>query len=54
MHVFYPFSASFYPQLHHNGKGSIELFYPEEALLLAVQLHLLEGFVLGTLAIDID
>ena len=22
-HVFSPFSASFYPPLHHNGKGSI-------------------------------
>ena len=24
-HVFAPFSAHFYPPLHHNGKGSIEL-----------------------------
>ena len=35
MHVFYSFSASFYPQLHHNGKGSTELFHPEEALYIA-------------------
>ena len=40
-HVFSPFSAHFYPPLHHNGKGSIGGEPGDEAspLLMAVNLQ---------------
>ena len=33
-HVFSPFSAHFYPPLHHNGKGSIPQLCPYTMLML--------------------